>query len=198
MTYTTSDQQYTVQPGDFLSAIAQRFYGDGSEAAWRRIYDANRDVIGSDPNQIEPGMVLRIPGQGSPPAPQSPSGGGDIAQRVLDLTNAERSRAGTPNLSLHPQLMAAAQHHSDLMAQHSQLTHQLPGQPDFGERISQAGYPRGHAAENVAQGQPSPEAVVSDWMNSPGHRQNLLNPKFQHLGVGYANGFWTQKFASPA
>ncbi len=48
-------ETYTVQPGDFLSAIAQRFYGDGSEAAWRRIYDANRDVIGSDPNRIEPG-----------------------------------------------------------------------------------------------------------------------------------------------
>jgi Cysteine-rich secretory protein family/Beta/Gamma crystallin/LysM domain len=187
------DQQYTVQPGDYLSAIAQRFYGDGSEAAWRRIYDANRNVIGSDPTRIEPGMVLTIPGQGS-----APSGGGDIAQRVLDLSNAERSRAGAPPLSLHPQLMTAAQRHSDLMAQHNQMTHQLPGEPGLGDRISQAGYRWGHVAENVAQGQPSPEEVVSDWMNSPGHRHNLLNPESQHLGVGYANRFWTQKFARPA
>jgi uncharacterized protein YkwD len=191
-------EMYTVQPGDFLSTIAQRFYGDGSDAAWRRIYDVNRDVIGSDPTQIKLGMVLRIPGQGSAPAPQSPRGGEDIVQRVLDLTNAERSRAGAPALSLHPQLMAAAQHHSDLMAQHNQMTHQLPGEPEMGDRISQAGYQWGRVAENVAQGQSSPEDVVSDWMNSPGHRQNLLHPEFQHLGVGNANGFWTQKFARPA
>lgn len=198
MTLTKSDQQYTVQPGDFLSAIAQRFYGDGSDAAWGRIYDANRDVIGSDPNQIEPGMVLRIPDQGSASAPQAPSGGGDIAQRVLDLTNAERSRAGAPALSLHPQLMAAAQNHTNLMAERNEITHQFPGQPGVGDRISQAGYRWRTFAENVAQGQSSPEQVVSSWMNSPGHRENLLNPEFQHLGVGYANDFWTQKFARPA
>lgn len=195
---TVTVEVYTVQPGDFLSAIAQRFYGDGSEAAWRRIYDANRDVIGADPTKIEPGMVLTIPRQGSAPAPQSSSGGGDIAQRVLELSNAERSRAGAPALSLHPQLMAAAQHHTNLMAQHNQMTHQLPGEPGLGDRISQAGYRWGGVAENVAQGQSSPEQVVSTWMNSPGHRKNLLNPEHQHLGVGYVNNFWTQKFAKPA
>lgn len=137
-------------------------------------------------------------GQGSVPAPQPPSGGGDIAQRVLDLSNAERSRAGAPALSLHPQLMAAAQHHTNLMVQHNQMTHQLPGEPELSDRISQSGYQWGGVAENVAQGQTSPEQVVSTWMNSPGHRKNLLNPEYQHLGVGYANNFWTQKFARPA
>ena len=189
-------QTITVQPGDFLSAIAQRFYGDGSEAGWRKIYDANRDVIGSDPAKIEPGMVLTIPGVDS--APQPSNGGGDIAQRVLELSNAERSRAGAPPLSLHPQLIAAAQHHTDLMVKHNQLTHQLPGEPKMGDRISQAGYRAGASAENVAQGQSSPEEVMSAWMNSPGHRDNLLNPEFQHLGVGHASNFWTQKFAEPA
>lgn len=198
MTCAKSNQQYTVQSGDYLAAIAQQFYGDGSEAAWRRIYDANRDVIGSDPTRIEPGMVLTIPDQGLAPAPQPSNGGGDVAQRVLDLTNAERSRAGAPPLSLHPQLMTAAQHHTNLMVQHNHMTHQLPGQPELGDRISQAGYRWSGVAENVAQGQTSPEQVMSSWMNSPGHRQNLLNPEFQHLGVGFANGFWTQKFARPA
>lgn len=68
----------------------------------------------------------------------------------------------------------------------------------MGDRILQAGYRWSRVAENVAQGQPSPEQVVSSWMNSPEHRQNLLNPEYQHLGVGYANAFWTQKFARPA
>ena len=52
---------YTVQPGDSLSAIAQKFYGDGSEQSWRKIYDANKAVIGPDPNQIQVGMILKIP-----------------------------------------------------------------------------------------------------------------------------------------
>lgn len=55
------EQTYTVQPGDFLSAIALKFYGDGSEASWHRIYDANRDMIGDDPTQLTPGMILIIP-----------------------------------------------------------------------------------------------------------------------------------------
>lgn len=54
--------QYTVQPGDFLASITERFYGDGSEASWRRIYEANRAVIGTDPTQLMAGMVLIIPG----------------------------------------------------------------------------------------------------------------------------------------
>ncbi|AFZ33380.1 SCP-like extracellular (plasmid) [Gloeocapsa sp. PCC 7428] len=196
MTFTTSDQQYTVQPGDFLSAIAQRFYGDGSEAGWRKIYDANRDVIGPDPAKIEPGMVLTIPGVDSAPQPSN-GGGGDIAQRVLELSNAERSRVGAPPLSLHPQLMAAAQQHTDLMAQRNEMTHQFPGQPELGDRISQAGYRWSRVAENLTR-RSSPEEAVSSWMDSPPHRENLLNPELQHLGVGFANGFWTQKFARPA
>ena len=61
----TPSQTYTVQAGDFLSAIAQRFYGDGSESAWRKIYTANQAVIGSDPTQLKAGMVLVIPPLGS-------------------------------------------------------------------------------------------------------------------------------------
>ncbi|MGA7936517.1 MAG: LysM peptidoglycan-binding domain-containing protein [Kovacikia sp.] len=57
----TSTQQYTVQPGDFLSKIAQLFYGDGSEPSWRKIYEANKTAIGPDPTQLQVGMVLVIP-----------------------------------------------------------------------------------------------------------------------------------------
>ncbi len=54
-------QKYTVQSGDSLAAIAQKFYGDSSEQSWRKIYDANKNVIGSDPNQLQVGMILTIP-----------------------------------------------------------------------------------------------------------------------------------------
>ncbi len=56
-----TERIYTVQPGDTLAAIAQEYYGNSSEDAWRRIYDDNKDVIGPDPTRLEPGMVLNIP-----------------------------------------------------------------------------------------------------------------------------------------
>jgi nucleoid-associated protein YgaU len=58
---------YVVKPGDTLSEIALHFYGNGTEPFWRRIYDANRPVIGPDPNQIKPGEVLKIPFPGTLP-----------------------------------------------------------------------------------------------------------------------------------
>ncbi|WP_019503839.1 LysM peptidoglycan-binding domain-containing protein [Pleurocapsa sp. PCC 7319] len=61
-----SGQTYTVQSGDTLEKIALKFYGDGSEKSWRKIYDANRVALGSDPNQLKVGMVLVIPGQNRP------------------------------------------------------------------------------------------------------------------------------------
>jgi len=56
-----SSQTYTVQAGDTLSSIAQKFYGDGNKQSWRKIYDANKAVIGPDPNQLKVGMILTIP-----------------------------------------------------------------------------------------------------------------------------------------
>lgn len=122
---------------------------------------------------------------------------GDIPQKILYLTNVERSRVGAPPLSLNSQLTVAAQTHNDLMVKYNQLSHQLPGEASLAGRVSQTGYRWGGVAENVARGQQTPEQVIASWMNSPGHRSNLLDPNYQHLGVGYGNYFWTQVFGKP-
>ena len=57
----TQEQHYTVQPGDTLSGIAEKFYGDSGEKNWKRIYEANKAVIGADPQIIMPGQHLTIP-----------------------------------------------------------------------------------------------------------------------------------------
>lgn len=89
-----SGQTYTVQAGDFLSAIAQQFYGDGSEAAWRKIYDANRAVIGPDPTQLQVGMVLVIPPKDGNPPPNSK---GDLRAMLKALGEFESGkRDGDP------------------------------------------------------------------------------------------------------
>ncbi|MEH2324928.1 MAG: LysM peptidoglycan-binding domain-containing protein [Nostoc sp.] len=85
---------YTVAPGDFLSNIAERFYGDGSEASWRRIYEANRSVIGSDPTQLTVGMVLLIPEANQS---QSNSGSrGSFQDMLLALGRRETGQENPP------------------------------------------------------------------------------------------------------
>lgn len=93
--------RYTVQAGDFLSNIAERFYGDGSEASWRRIYEANRGVIGPDPTQLRAGMVLVIPGI-SQSRPNSVANRGSFQDMLLALGRRETGRQNPPyNIENH-------------------------------------------------------------------------------------------------
>ncbi|MEH1870573.1 CAP domain-containing protein [Nostoc sp.] len=200
-----SGQSYTVQPGDFLSAIAQKFYGDGSEAFWRKIYEVNKAVIGTDPSRIEVGMVLVIPPKDSSGVPPSPNN--DVANRMLELVNQQRSEAGLAALRLNSQLTNAAQGHSQDMADHNFMAHNgSDGSSPF-DRIKRAGYGYSFAGENVAAGQSTPEDAMSIWMNetppNDGHRQNILSPNYHEIGIGYAfsdgtqfKHYWTQDFGT--
>lgn len=87
--------RYTVGPGDFLSNIAERFYRDGSEASWRRIYDANRSVIGPNPTQLRTGMVLIIPGANQT-QPLSVANRGSFQDMLLALGRRETGRQNPP------------------------------------------------------------------------------------------------------
>ncbi|MGC4973996.1 CAP domain-containing protein [Streptomyces sp. DT199] len=118
---------------------------------------------------------------------------------VIDLTNRERTRHGLPPLSADPLLTTAAQAHSADMVARAFYAHTAPdgGQP--WDRAAAAGSTRRSIGENIACGQRSPADVVEGWMNSPGHRANILKPGFTHIGVGFAGGgragmYWTQLF----
>jgi len=87
--------QYTVAPGDFLSNIAERFYGNGSEASWRRIYEANRSVIGPDPTQLKVGMVLVIPGA-TQSQPNTVARKGSFQDMLLALGRRETGQQNPP------------------------------------------------------------------------------------------------------
>lgn len=156
-----------------------------------RLHPGNYSALSRDWNDVI--SSFKQVGEIASPAPSE----GGIDQRILYLTNVERSRVGSSALSLNSRLMAAAKTHTDLMIKANQLSHQLPGEPSLGGRILQTGYQGSAIAENIAQGQQTPEQAMSSWMNSPGHRANLLEPKYQHLGVGYGNNFWTQVFGKP-
>ncbi|WP_051837723.1 CAP domain-containing protein [Streptomyces sp. NRRL WC-3742] len=138
-------------------------------------------------------------------APATPAGGGaspGYAQQVLDLVNVERAKAGCGPVTADSRLASAAQVHSDDMADRNYFDHASPEGQHADQRIEAAGYRWSTWGENIARGQKDPAAVMDAWMNSPGHRANILNCSFKQLGVGVRTGsggpWWTQVFASPS
>ncbi|WP_205718419.1 sigma-70 family RNA polymerase sigma factor [Actinomadura sp. WMMA1423] len=134
-------------------------------------------------------------------APRPTAAPATVEQRVVKLVNAERARAGCRALRVSPALHQAAQRHSADMASRRVLDHRGAGGDDPGQRITAAGFRWSAWAENIAQGQATPPAVVDGWMNSAGHRANILNCRFTMVGIGVvrASGgpWWTQVFATP-
>jgi hypothetical protein len=104
-------------------------------------------------------------------------------QQVMDLTNADRAQQGLTPLKWDPALAQAAGEHAQLMAQQPELSHQYSGEPDLAARCGVAGAHFRSIAENVALA-PSPEALEKEWMHSPPHRANILNPVMNTIGVG--------------
>ncbi|MES4891182.1 sigma-70 family RNA polymerase sigma factor [Streptomyces sp. NPDC096012] len=133
-------------------------------------------------------------------APQAdPAPAGTVAQ-VVALVNKERAAAGCGPVTEDPQLEKAAQAHSDDMAARGFFEHTNPDGADPGQRITAAGYRWSTYGENIAKGQQTPQAVMDSWMNSPGHRANILNCSFKNIGVGVHDGgggpWWTQDFGT--
>ncbi|MCX2181484.1 CAP domain-containing protein, partial [Streptomyces sp. SKN60] len=139
------------------------------------------------------------------PTSTSGSGGGTSdpnateAQQVIDLTNAERAKAGCGPVTANSLLTRAAQGHSDDMAARNFFDHTNPDGADPGDRVTATGYRWSTYGENIAKGQRTPAEVMDAWMNSPGHRANILNCSFKEIGIGIhdAGGpYWTQVFGA--
>ncbi|WP_188187224.1 CAP domain-containing protein [Nonomuraea sp. SYSU D8015] len=141
---------------------------------------------------------------GTPTTAPPPSGTVGTAEEneVVRLTNAERAKGGCKPLTHDPQLRAAAFGHSDDMAKNNYFDHTSRDGRSFTDRIRAAGFTGGTSwAENIAFGQRTPAEVVQGWMNSPGHRANIMNCRFNLIGVGAAKNsqgriYWTQNFAA--
>ncbi|MBM2620886.1 CAP domain-containing protein [Actinoplanes sp. LDG1-06] len=134
--------------------------------------------------------------------PTSGGGSSDTVTEVIRLVNVERKAAGCGSLTGETRLHRAAQKHSDRQADQDTMSHQLPGEASMGDRVTAEGYRWGGVAENVAAGYRTPADVMDGWMNSPGHKANILNCGYKNIGVGVAKSsggtlYWTQNFASP-
>jgi len=121
--------------------------------------------------------------------------------RVLELVNIERQKAGVHPLKLDPALTRGARAKSQDMADNRYFSHTSPTYGSFGSMLKAFGIRYRYAGENIASGYRTPEAAVKGWMNSSGHRANILSSKFNKMGVGYAytsqgnyHHYWTQWF----
>jgi uncharacterized protein YkwD len=137
------------------------------------------------------------------PAPAIPAS--SLVQRIADLTNAERQKAGLAPVRVSDPLTAAAQHLADDMARLDTLSHTLPGTdaPTLKDRADRVGYAYSWLGENIAFNYAGADEVVAGWMSSAGHRANILNPNFTEIGIGVARDsdgepYYAQIFGRPA
>ena len=167
-----------------------------------------------------PPMAAPIPAPEAPaaPTPQVPTLAEPVteapvdtppsfAEEVLRLTNEFRAENGLSPLTMNDELVTTAQKHSQAMAEGDFFSHTgLNGSAPW-DRAEDEGYTANAMGENIAAGQLTPEQVVQGWIDSPGHRANMLNPSYTELGVGYVelandtgqvnyNRYWTQLFGS--
>jgi uncharacterized protein YkwD len=126
-------------------------------------------------------------------------GGGPEAE-VLALVNKERAAAGCSPVTANDRLTRAADDYSDVMASSGVMSHTGPDGSTMTTRVEAAGYRWSTLGENIARGQADAASVMKSWMNSPGHRANILNCSFKELGVGVHLGdggpWWTQNFGA--
>ena len=172
---------HTVAAGDTMWKIAVRYQVGLSE-----IKAANPQI--KNPDLIYPGQVLAIPSTDSLVL--------DYEKEVVRLVNEERASRGISTLKHNWELSRVARYKSQDMKDNKYFSHTSPVYGTPFQMMKSFGITYRSAGENIARGQSSPESVVKAWMNSSGHRANILNASFTEIGVGYvADGrYWTQMF----
>ncbi|WP_083887201.1 CAP domain-containing protein [Nodosilinea nodulosa] len=199
---------YIVQSGDILFDVAQRELGDGNR--WQEISNTNgAQLTEADARNLQIGQEICIPSAVKHPPDSSSPVAPSVVSQVLELINNERRQAGLQPLRLNAALTQAAQRHSTSMAYQDFFDHVGRDGSTFVTRIQQAGYRYSAIAENIAGGQTTASAAVQGWMNSPGHRIHILDPRYVDTGIGYEflgtdpgrvtlKHYWTQTFGTPA
>ena len=172
---------YTVSPGDSMWKIAVKY-----EVGLSEIKAANPQI--ANPDLIYPGQVLTIPTQDAAAV--------SYEREVVRLVNEIRGERGLRELTYNWELGRVARYKSQDMRDNRYFSHTSPTYGTPFEMMKAFGLSYRSAGENIARGQRTPQEVVDAWMNSPGHRANILNASFTQIGVGYVadGGYWTQMF----
>lgn len=127
---------------------------------------------------------------------------GSYEQQVVNLVNKERAAVGLPALKVNTKLSGVAELKAEDLRDKNYFAHNSPTYGSPFDMMKQYGVKYTTAGENIAKGQKTPESVMNGWMNSQGHKENILNANFTEIGVGYvtdSNGttYWVQMFIRP-
>ncbi|MBQ7646710.1 MAG: SafA/ExsA family spore coat assembly protein [Clostridia bacterium] len=176
-----ADTSYTVVKGDSMWKIAVKY-----QIGLDEIISANPQI--KNPALIYPGDLITIPLRDQTQI--------NYESEVVRLVNVERAKYGLAPLTENWELSRVARYKSQDMADRHYFSHTSPTYGSPFEMMKAFGIKYRTAGENIAYGQRTPAEVVTAWMNSPGHRANILNSSFKQIGVGYvASGrYWTQMF----
>ena len=174
---------HTVVRGDTMWKVASKY-----EVGTKEVIDANTQIV--NPDLIYPGDVLNIPKLSTSVT--------SVENQVVALVNQIRAQNGLSTLKENWQLSRVARYKSQDMADRNYFSHTSPTYGSPFQMMQQFGISYRSAGENIAKGYSTAQAVVNAWMNSPGHRANILNSSYTQIGVGYvADGnHWTQMFIS--
>lgn len=181
ITMGASAATHTVVSVDSMWKIAVKY-----EVGLSEIISANPQI--SNPALIYPGQKINIPSLDSSVL--------DYENEVIRLVNEIRVKNGLNELEADWELSRVARYKSQDMKDNNYFSHTSPVYGSPFEMIKHFGLSYKCAGENIAKGQTSPQAVVNAWMNSSGHRANILNKSYTKIGVGYvkSGNYWTQMF----
>lgn len=187
----TDKSTYTVIKGDTMWGISQKYGVDLNELI------KNNPQI-TNPSLIYPGQMINLPVDATPTTPTT-NNLKEMESEVIRLVNNERERMGISPLRENSELSRVARIKSEDFINNNYFTHNSPIYGTPFEMLNNFKIPFTAAAENIASGQKTPTEVMQTWMNSPGHRSNILNETFNQIGVGVARDnsgtlYWTQLF----
>lgn len=174
---------HTVKKGDTLWKISNSY-----EVGLSEIKSANTQIKNYD--LIYPGDLVNVPTTDSEVS--------SYESEVIRLVNEIRKKNGLKELQTDWQLSRVARYKSQDMKNNSYFSHTSPTYGSPFDMMKKFGISYKSAGENIAKGQKTPQAVVNAWMNSSGHRENILKSSYTHIGVGYvaSGNYWTQLFIS--
>ncbi|GAB1822035.1 CAP domain-containing protein [Herbidospora sp. RD11066] len=191
------------EPGIYYTQVTGRF-GQVVNSRKVRITTCTPAPAPTPSPSASPSATPSASPSATPTTSPAPGGGSAVGtaveNEVVRLTNAERAKAGCGALTHDAKLRTAAFNHSADMSAKNYFAHDSADGRKFSDRIKQAGFSFRAAGENIAKGYQTAAQVVQGWMDSPGHKANILNCTYTHIGVGHvvAGGpYWTQDFAKP-
>ena len=182
-TTAMANTYHTVVSGDSMWKIAVKY-----ETGLSEIINANTHI--KNPSLIYPGQKMTIA--------QKDTTASSYEKEVIRLVNEIRAKNSLGTLKEDWELSRVARYKSEDMKNNNYFSHTSPTYGSPFDMMKKFGISYRGAAENIAKGQKTPQEVVNAWMNSSGHRANILNKNYTHIGVGYvkSGNIWTQMFIS--